>query len=316
MNILLSKLVFFLKILFSATAFVVLIDSAQAQELKCNLAFDASQISQSGNEASTLKDFFTQMQANFQQFISSRRWTEKNFKSNEKININILFTIREVPAQGKYKGNIQVQTYRPIFGSSYESIMINFIDKDLDFDYLPGQPLDYNDNSYISNITSILAFYSYLALAMDFDSFSPNGGTKYIEKILNTVNNAQSSPYQGWSAQASNQNSRYWLLENLNSQQFQAMRDANYEYHRQGLDSMQVNPVRARLHILNALKKIKSVNDVRPAQVLIRTFFNTKDDEIVNIFSQAEEAEKKQVYEIVTTIDPTNTEKYSKILQR
>jgi len=284
-----------------------------AQELKVNVIVDSDQIKESGTGSYTDKTFFRDMQVQITSFLNTTKWTKIQFKPEERVSCNLYITIREVPAQNLFKGTAQFQSSRPVFGSSYETILMDFVDTYFEFDYNLGQQMIYNDNQFTSNLTSLLAFYAYTSLALDFDSYGYLGGNPYLEKSLEIINTAQQQNYKGWKA-FDGQNARYWLNENHNSQQLIQLREAVYEYHRLGLDNFSVNADTARTHILGSLVKIKKAYDLRPTSVFIKSYFNGKWNELVKIFQQASPAQKQQAYDILRSVDPTNNEKYLKII--
>jgi len=285
-----------------------------AQELKVNVFIDSEQIKESGTGSYTDKAFFKDMQMQFSTFLNNTKWTKIVFKPEERVSCNLYITIREVPAVNQFKGTAQFQSSRPTYASSYETILMDFVDTYFEFEYTVGQQMIYNDNQYTSNLTSLLAFYAYTALALDFDSYGYLGGNPYLEKALEIVNTAQTqSGFKGWKA-FDGQNVRYWLNENQNNQQLVQIRESIYEYHRLGLDNFSVNADSARVHVLASLGKIKKAYDLRPTSVLIKSYFNGKWDELVKIFQQGTPEQKQQAYDILRSVDPTNNDKYLKII--
>lgn len=281
---------------------------ANAQELKCSVSINASQIQTS--DAGVFKD----MKNAIEQFMNGRKWTNDIFKSHEKIVCNFLITITKMPSVGSFNASVQVQSARPIFNSNYTSLLFNFADREWEFEYIESMPLEYNDNTFTSNLTSMLAFYAYVIIGLDYDSFSELGGTPYFQKALAVVNNAQQSGLAGWQALGSNRN-RYWIIENLNNPQMTDLRKAIYQYHRLGLDVFQSNPDQSRQVILNGLKEIKKVRDVNPNAILLVSFFDAKGKELANIFSDGDIQVRRQAFDIITAIDPSNRSNYEKILQ-
>jgi hypothetical protein len=178
---------------------------------------------------------------------------------------------------------------------------------------LENQPLDFTDNTYTSNLTSVLAYYAYLIIGLDYDSFSLKGGTPYLQKCLAVVNNAQGSGETGWKEFDGTKN-RYWVINNLLDATFIPIRDAMYKYHRLGMDLMATNKESARAAILESLEGLKQIHDLKPLSFSMQVFFNAKYDEIINVFSGASPAEKTKVLDIVNLIDPTNSIKYQKII--
>jgi hypothetical protein len=281
---------------------------ANAQELKCSVSINASQIQTS--DAGVFKD----MKNAIEQFMNGRKWTNDIYKSHEKIICNFLITITKMPSVGSFNASVQVQSARPIFNSNYTSLLFNFADREWEFEYIESMPLEYNDNTFTSNLTSMLAFYAYIIIGLDYDSFSELGGTPYFQKALAVVNNAQQSGLAGWQALGSNRN-RYWIIENLNNPQMTDLRKAIYQYHRLGLDVFQSNPDQSRQVILNGLKEIKKVRDVNPNAILLVSFFDAKGKELANIFSDGDIQVRRQAFDIITAIDPSNRSNYEKILQ-
>ena len=278
------------------------------QELKCSVSINASQIQTS--DAGVFKD----MDNAIEQFMNGRKWTNDTYKNHEKIICNLLITITRMPAIGSFSASVQVQSARPVFNSSYNSLLFNFADREWEFEYIESMPLEYNDNTFTGNLTSMLAFYAYLIIGLDFDSFSELGGTPYFQRALNVVNNAQQSGLAGWQALGSNRN-RYWIIENLNNPQMVELRKAIYNYHRHGLDTFETDPEKSREVILNGLKEIKKARDVNPNAILIVSFFDAKGKELANIFSDGNIQIRRQAYDIITSIDPSNRSNYEKILQ-
>jgi hypothetical protein len=282
--------------------------SAFAQELKCAVTINASQIQTSD------MGIFKDMENSIEQFMNTRKWTNDTYKNHEKINCNLLITISKMPSIGSFSASVQVQSARPVFNSNYTSLLFNFADREWEFEYIESLPLEYNDNTYTSNLTSMLALYAYLIIGIDYDSFSELGGTPYYQRALSVVNNAQQSNLPGWQAIGSNRN-RYWIVENLNNPQMVDLRKAIYTYHRQGLDKFEESPDESRQIILNGLKDIKKVRDINPNAILVVSFFDAKGKELANIFSDGNIQIRRQAYDIITAIDPSNRSSYEKILQ-
>lgn len=279
-----------------------------AQELNCAVSINSSQIQTS--DAGIFKD----MENSIEQFMNGRKWTNDTYKTHEKILCNILITITKMPAIGSFSASVQVQSARPVYNSTYTSLLFNFADRDWEFEYIESMPLEYNDNTFTSNLTSMLAFYAYLIIGLDYDSFSELGGSPYFQRALSVVNNAQQSNLPGWQAIGSNRN-RYWIVENLNNPQMAELRKALYHYHRRGLDTFESSPDESRQIILNGLKEIKKVRDINPNSILVVSFFDAKGKELANIFSVGNIQIRRQAYDIITAIDPSNRSNYEKIIQ-
>lgn len=279
-----------------------------AQELRCTVEINSSQL------AINDPTLFENMKQLVYDFINNRKWTPDNFKNDERIDCSILINLTKRVSNERFEATIQVSSRRPVFGSSYNSTMISHLDQDFDFNFQQFTVLEFSENTFISNISSVLTYYVYLMLGHDYDSFSEDGGTPYYQQALNVVNNAQSTEFPGWKA-FENQTNRYWIIENTLSPRFKGIRKAMYIYHREGLDKMAENPVEARKKIFEALEQLKVVYENIPNSINLRMFFNSKADEIVNIYSDAPREEQNKVINLLNSIDPANTNKYQKILE-
>lgn len=287
---------------------ILLIIPVYGQELNCNVTVNDERVQ------TTERNIFRDMEIAFAQFMNDTKWTNDQFNVEERINCNIIITIESMPSIGNYNATVQIQSARPVYNTSYESLMLNFADRDWQFQYTESQPLNYADNTFSSNLTSMLAYYAYIIIGLDYDSFSPLGGTPFFNQALNIVTLAQTSNAVGWQPFDSNRN-RYWLIENLNNQQMEPVRQGIYKYHRLGLDIFIQDPENSRREILGVLKNIQQVNDLRPNSILIISFFDAKSDEIMNLFSEGNLQVRRDAYNVLTEIDPTKTEKYKVILE-
>lgn len=294
----------------SVLIFILCFNRVFSQEIQGIIKVDAELIQTQD------KSFFRDMESNITQFVNQRRWTSDKFGPTEKVKATFNIKLEKADVStGRYEGSCLVQFSRPVYNSSYETMTLSFFDKDFDFDYTIGQTLDYNDNAFITNISSMIAFYIYIGLGQDYDSFSKLGGNTYFEKANLVVTNAQNAPNNGWRQIGNNPNSRYWLIENFMSPTFKQFREATYTYYRQGMDSFVEKPEEARGKILEALASIKDVHDAKPNATLIRTYFNSKDGELIKIFSDATPMEKTRAIELLKAMDPTNTDNYEKIMK-
>ena len=279
----------------------------KGQELKCTISVTAPSI------AGTDRTVYETMQQALYEFMNSRQWTNYKFTMDERIDVNILITIQERISTDEFRGNMQIQARRPVYKTSYNSTLLNTIDNDIQFKYVEQQPIEFAENTHTSNLTSLLAYYTYIVLGLDFDSFSKSGGTPFYEKAQTIVINAQNAPEKGWKAFESQRN-RYWLVENLLNSQYAPVRDAIYTYHRLGLDAMYDNVELGRASVTAALELLQKVHRQKPGSFLMQVFFSAKADEFVNIYTEAPPMEKPRVVNILREIDPTNTNKYQKIL--
>ncbi|HLZ15522.1 MAG TPA: DUF4835 family protein [Cyclobacteriaceae bacterium] len=284
----------------------LLFQASFAQELNCKVTVNADQIQTS--DRSVFKDMERALAA----FLNSRKWTGDTYKTYEKINCSIFLNISQMPSIGSFKANAQITSARPVYDTNYETVTFNFADREFEFEYIESQPMEYNDNSYINNLTSMLAFYAYAILAVDYDSFSELGGNPYVQKMLTVVNNAQSSSHPGWIALGTNR-SRYALMDNMNNAQMIDIRKNSYKYHRLALDNFDKNPDQGRDQILDVLRAVKKAWNINPTAVLIVSFFDAKSNELTNIFTDANLTVKKEAYDILTSLDPKRTV-YQKII--
>ena len=263
----------------------------------------------------TERGIFDEMKVTFERFLNDTKWTEDRFSQDERIKGSLLLTIQDQPSIGRFTANAQIQVIRPVYGSTYETLLLNFADRDWDFQYTPSQPIIFNENNFTSNLSSLLAFYAYLTLGLDYDSFSEMGGEKFYETALNIVNNAQNSGRVGWGQFQSRRN-RFWLLENLKiNNQYQPIRKAIYNYHRLGLDVFQQTPDESRQVFFESIQALQQVNRIIPNSILVIAFLDAKSDEITNVFSKGDMNLRREVYNELLKLDPTRRSKYQKIVR-
>jgi len=279
-----------------------------SQELNCSVQVNSRQVQ------GTDKQVFSTMQKAIFEFVNNTKWTGYNVKVQERIECTMLFTITDRPSADEFIGRLNVVLRRPVFNTSYSTPIFNWVDKDIHFKYLEHEPIEFNENSYSSNLSSICSFYSYLMIGLDFDSFSKFGGSPYFEKAQTIVNVAQNGNEKGWNSFDSQKN-RYWLAENLLNNSYAGVREANYLYHIKGLDKMQDNTDMGRSKIVEAVELLKRVNEQRPNLFILKLFLEAKSDELVNIFKKASNMDKTKVVNILKEIDPANASEYQKIMQ-
>lgn len=282
----------------------------KAQELFCNVDVSAEQVA-SGSD----RKVYETMRNAIYEFMNNRSWTNFEYKQYERIECSILLNITQRPASDQFRCDMTIAVRRPVFNSTYTTVLFNFIERDIDFDYIENQPLDYSPGIFTSNLTSVLAFYANIIIGLDFDSYMLEGGDPFYEEAQNIVNLAQNSNYKGWKAFESNKN-RYWLMENLTNPAYSGVRTFYYEYHLKGLDLMFENPENARKTILASLKYLQTVKKARPGLLILQVVSDAKRDELVNIFSEATVTEKNEAVTILKEIDPSNTMTYQKILTK
>lgn len=277
-----------------------------AQELRCNVSVNGSSIKGANQQ------LFRTMRSDLYDFMNNRKWTENVFKYNEKIKCSIIIKLDEQVSNDEFKGSIQVQLTRPIFNSSYTSTILNIKDDDFYCKYQEYQPLEFSETSYRDNLTSIMAYYAYIILGFDYDTFSEEGGTEFFKKAQTIVTNAQSSGRSGWRSFESETN-RYWLVENVLNKSYAAFRSCMYSYHRKGLDVMSDGVQEGRANIATALRDIQKVFRRKSTAYILQVFFDAKSTELNNIFSESYSDERKRVLTILNEVDPSND--YDKITE-
>lgn len=258
---------------------------------------------------------FTTLEQSVAEFLNNQKWTDEIFETTERINCNLVLTIQEELSPTSFKADLAIQASRPVYGSSYETRMLNHLDKEVTFSYEQFQPLIYSKNVFNDNLSSILAFYVYVILGMDADSFSLFGGDDHYQtaqEILNTVPQNVASSAAGWRSVEGNRN-RFWIIENILSPRVRPLRQGLYEYHRQGLDMMSNDVNTGRAIVLQALEEVDKVNQSYPNAMIVQMFSNAKSDEIVEIFKRGTRQEQDRVVQIMTKVDATNASKYRNI---
>ena len=296
------------KILILSVIFLVSIHSI-GQELNCQVSVTAPQI------AGTDKRVFESLQTALYEFMNNRKWSNYNFRMEERIECTILVTVTERMSPDDFKGTINLVLRRPIFNSAYNSVLLNWIDKDFQFHYVEFQPLDYAEGTFSSNLTSVMAYYSNVFLALYFDSFSLNGGAPFFDKARAIVNTAQNAQETGWKGFESTRN-RFWLVENSLNPTYSELRDFSYRFHRLGLDQMYEKPDQGRNEITESLDLLKSIYNAQPGLFNLQLITDAKRDEFINIYSddRVPPLEKTNVVNILKEIDPANGSKYQTIL--
>lgn len=290
------------------TLVICLPSLVSAQEFLCQVSVNSSQVE--GSE----KKVFQTLQSALYEFVNNRKWTNYVYKPEERIECSMMITITDRISSDQFKGRINVVLQRPVYKTSYNTNLLNLVDKDFDFKYVELEPLDYNDDAYTSNLTSMVAYYLYIMLGVDADSFTKFGGTPYYEKARGVVNAAQNSPERGWKAFESLKN-RYWLVENLLNNTYSAFREGLYSYHRLGLDLMSENMDLGRNGINDCLEDVQKVNREKTGLYITQMFLDAKSEELINIYSQAAPMDKTRAINILKEIDPANGSKYQQIMQ-
>lgn len=269
-----------------------------AQELSATVTINTQQI-----EASFRPRFET-LRTDLEEFINGQQWTGAQFARNERIQCTFAITINEIAASDVYKASITVQARRPVYNSSYQTILINWRDDEVTLPYQEGQNLNYNEFALDNELIAVVAYYSYLVIALDFESFAANGGEPYLRKCDNIVSQMQTADGRGWKAFDSKTN-RHALISALLEQGQQGYRSLWYTYHRQGLDAMAQAVDKGRKQISDALPLLKEVRSADPMTPLLSLFVNAKQDELKNIYSKVARQEQKTISDLLSELFPT-----------
>jgi hypothetical protein len=282
---------------------------APAQEFYCNVEVNSTEIQTSDRRV------YETMRNTIYEFMNNRKWTNYNYKRDEKIECSILINVKNRPASDLFECEMTIALRRPVYNSTYNTVLFNYIDRDIDLDYIENQPIDFNLGMTNTNMASILAYYAYLMLGLDFDSFMLDGGNPHFEAAQTIVNTAQNTNFSGWKSSEDIRN-RYWLLENITNPSYHGLRQFYYDYHRHGLDLMFDDPTTGRQNILKAIKYLQPIKKSRPGLLLLQVISDAKRDEIVNVFSEGSSTEKSDVVNIMKEVDPSNTMTYQGILMK
>lgn len=277
--------------------------SASAQDLNARVSVVSPKIQVSN------KRIFQTLETAMKDFLNGRKWSADAILPQERIDCNFVLNITNWDGGSTFSAELQVQSSRPIYGSSYSSTLLNINDRDVDFTYSEGQTVDYSDQNFQSNLSSVMAFYAYIIVGMDYDSFSRYGGTPYFSNAQTVVTNAQTGSYKGWKAFDGNIN-RYWLSENLNNKLYDPLRSFIYDYYRNGLDIMADNTSKGRKAITTLLPSLQQIDRQRVGSMFPLIFYTAKSDELVSLYSKADPQERVQVMNLLLQTDPANGNKY------
>ncbi len=297
-----SKLSFFLLC-------ILLVFNIQAQELNCNIRINPPQT------MGTSTQLYENMQRQLYEFLNTKSWTNHKYESIERIECSILINITSVSGS-RYLSTIQVISNRPVYGTSIQTPILNYKEDDnqFEFEFIENQNLEFNLNRHTSNLTSVLAFYAYIIIGLDYDSYSLEGGTEYFQKALKISNNAQGSNDKGWRAfEAKRMDNRYYLIENLTNSKYGPVRRASYRYHRLGLDVMYDKMESGRTEITESLKYIQKVFRANPNLHFIKVFFDAKYSELANVFATTFPADRVKIQTMLKEIDPAHISEYDKM---
>jgi hypothetical protein len=297
-------------ILLACAIVALFANSAVAQELEIRIQVNHSQLQGVDNSK------YESMQKALNELVTNQIWTNNVFKTEERIKCNMMLNITKEVYSDEFQGTLQVVSSRPIYGTGYDSPMLNILDKNVQFKYADGETLIFNENSH-DELTSLIAYYVYIIIGFDYDSFGKMGGTPYFEKAQKIVNNAQGSNYAGWKSFETNKRNRYWLAENLMNSVYAPIREYIYKYHRLGLDLMGTRLADGCTSIAEGMNDLMKVHRQKSDSYLMSIFFDAKADEIVNIFSNSsDQAQQNKVYNFLKEIDASNLSKYDKIKKK
>lgn len=280
---------------------------ASSQELKCAVQVVAPSIQ------GTNRSVFNSLREAIYEFMNNQQWTNHVFKTSERIECTFHFTINEIEGVNRFKGTLQVQSRRPVFNSAYSSPILNLKDENIDFEYTEFESLVYNENNLKSNLVSVLAYYAYIILGYDYDTYSMEGGTPWFQKAEKIVGMKQNARESGWKQFESRQN-RYWLVYNILDNDHRSLRKFYYEYHRKGLDTMSEDPQKGRSNISDNLKLLRDVYRREPGSYALQLFFDAKHSELINLYSEAYSMEKVEAVEILSEVNPSKADAYQEIL--
>jgi len=276
-----------------------------SQELNAQVIVNSNLVNQ------TNQQIFETLEKSLNEFLNNQSWTNREFLNNEKITCSFIFTLSSYK-NDKFEGTLQVQSQRPVFDSNYDSPILNFLDKDIEFKYQEFQPLFFNRSSFESNLVSIISYYSFLIIGMDMDTFKLNGGSFSFENAQTIVNLARQSGYKGWNPNESDRN-RFWLIESMLSNSYSDYRKSSYIYHKKGLDFMTSKNFEAKKAIIESINNLEKVYNIRPDSYLLQIFFDAKSDEILRIFSGGPKVDFSLTLSVLKKISPFFNSKWKQI---
>ncbi len=284
----------------------------QSQELRCNVQVVSQQIQ------GTNKQVFETLQNSIYEFMNNRVWTNHVYTMEERIECNLMINITKQLSADEFEGTLTVQARRPVFNTNYNTVTLNFVDNAIRFRYVEFAPLEFDLNSHISNLTSILSFYAYYILGLDYDTFALKGGSEYFSNAERIVLNAQNAAEPGWKPMDDiAHKNRYWLVKDMIDTDYEKLREFNYRYHRLGLDVMDEKIAEGRAEITNSLELLQEVYRKRPDpyMYLMSMVFNAKVDELVNVYTESYPEERNRAHTILSEVDKPNATKYKAILE-
>jgi hypothetical protein len=263
---------------------------------------------------SSEKLLFEEMESSIEQFLNNQIWTGDKFNTQEKINCNFIINIINEPSSNQYEATVQILSSRPIYNSSYETILLNHGDREWIFEYFPSQTIEFVENGFNDNLTSLLSFYAYMIIGIDYDSFEEKGGEESFKLAWKILNTSQNSGYKGWDQFGSRKN-RYWICENFLNPEFERVRKAIYSYHIKGMDKLYLDPIESRSTIMGDINSLNDVNKKNFNSAIVNLFIDAKADELTKIFKGGSLNERRQVFNLLSEISPSNIDVFNKILE-
>jgi hypothetical protein len=260
-------------------------------------------------------EFFNTMKSTITEFLNGRKWSKDTWQNNERIQCTFQITIEQQVDNRSFKGSLQVTSSRPVYNSDYKTSVLNINDRDFEFVFQENTMIQWSNDQHRDNLSSVLAFYANLILAMDYDSFAMEGGTDHYLTCQTIINNAQNAAEPGWRSNEKGRQNRFWLIENILSQSFKPIREFLYNYHRKGLDKLYLDQAGAIATMSSAIDALNDVHRIKPSSYNMQVLFYSKSDEIVNIYKPRPMDEKKAVAENCKLLDPGNIAKYERIIQ-
>ncbi len=288
--------------------FLLIVSKIHSQELNARIQVNSSQIQ--GTDKST----YEELQKGLFEFINNRNWTNHVYSIEERIEVNFMLNITKQISVDEFEGTLQINSSRPAFNSGYLSPVFVYLDKNVKFRYAEGEALEFNESSH-NELTSLFAYYIYLVIGYDYDTFSLYGGTQFFQIAEKIVSNAQSSTSAGWKS-FENRKNRYWLVENLMNSVYGSVREYYYNYHRNGIDQLQKNLNEGRTKIAEGLSELLKIHRSKPGSFIMQILFDAKRDELINILSESPSNEAMRAYNFLKELDPVNANKYQKIVKK
>jgi Domain of unknown function (DUF4835) len=291
------------------TAFCCLfgIFAAQAQEFNVQV-----KVNNAAGSKNTDPRVYKNLEVLIKDLIDNRRWTEDVFKNEERINLNINIAIKEEVSATSFKADFAVQASRPVFNSGYETVLMSYLDKEVPFDFQENASLDFNEVAPSNNLSAVCGFYAFVALGLDYDSYSLLGGQQYFQKAQVILNAMTSSTDKNWKpASGDRQRTRYWVIQSLMNPRATNLRKAMYDYHINGLDLMAEKPTEAQINIADAIDRVSKVSRDLPASMVVQLFVDAKNQEIVQMFTGTPASVRSKVSNAMIMIDAVNAQRYT-----